>query len=251
MSFADWANDIPDEMTRLIPQGSKFVETKRRPVLSKHMAPGYRTIYSEYSCIPDVAHPWDPAIMQAIWRFAPNFVPMWEKRALLPQGSQSDADVIVVGRHALGRVLRTQRSWLPGLRVKMPTMPCMGLTFDRPNELAFVHQDVHEEGVSRDLPGPYLPFDGTILRKAADLALGYSMSDKEYRDFLMRTLVEEPFEAEMRRRAEVEEDMEARDRDFQPYARKQRERISDVEMGEFQQSVGKRAKDPKPFVVVP
>jgi hypothetical protein len=249
MSLQDWAAGMDGHP--LIPQGAQLRATTRRPVLSKHMAPGYRTIKTEYTCIPDVAHPWDPGVMRAIWRFAPNFVPMWERRVLLPTGATSDTDAIITGRHALGRVIRNQRGWLPELRVTMPTMPCQGLMFDQPNDLAFVHEDELEEGQSRDMPGPYLPFDNTILRKAADLAIGYSMSEKEYREFLDQAIVQDDFEAYLGRIQDMENDLEARDREFQPWAQKQTERISDVERQEFARSVGRRERERKPFVIVP
>jgi hypothetical protein len=252
MSLQDWAADIvPEGMESLFPKGSRIVGERRRPVTAKHMAPGYRTIATIYTCIPDVAHPWDPNVVRAIWRFAPNFVPMWERRVLLPQGALGDEDAIITGRHALGRVLKNQRGWLPELKVTMPSFPCQGLTFERPNDLAFVHEDVLEEGQSRDLPGPYLPFDGTIVRKAVDLAIGYSMSEKEYKEFLNATIVEASFRDYLRRMQGVEDDMEARDREFQPWAARQVERISDVEMGQYMRSAGRRERPRKPFVVVP
>lgn len=250
MSLADWAEGI-ETLEPLVPRGTQVTGISREAVTAKHMAPGYRTLRTEYTCIPDVAHPWDPDVVKTIWEFAPGFVPMWERRVLQPQGKIGDDGIIVVGRHALGRVIRNQRSWLPGLRVLMPTFPCQGLTFDRPNDLAFVHEDVLEEGQSRDLPGPYLPFDGSIVRKAADLAIGYSMSDKEYRDFLQSTMVEGPWEAWRKRQEQLEEEMEGREREFAPYARKMMGRISDVEWGEFQRSAGKGDRETRPFVVVP
>lgn len=250
MSLVDWAEGI-EGLGSLVPRGTQVTGTRRPAVTAKHMAPGYRTLRTEYTCIPDVAHPWDPSVVRIIWSFAPQFVPMWERRVLQPQGRVGDDGIIVLGRHALGRVIRNQRAWLPSLRVSMPSFPCQGLTFPRPNDLAFVHEDVLEEGQSRDLPGPYLPFDGSIVKKAADLAIGYSMSDKEYRDFLRSTMVDLPYEEWRRRQEELQEEMEDREREFAPYARKMTERISDVEWGEFQRSAGKEDKESKPFIVVP
>lgn len=248
MSLQDWATGMDHP---LIPQGAQVRSDLRPPVLRKQDAPGYRTLKTEYTCIPDVAHPWDPDVVRAIWKFAPDFVPMWERRVLMPEGAESETEAIILGRHALGRVIRNRRGWLPELRVTMPTMPSQGLTFDRPNDLAFVHEDELEDGQSRDLPGPYLPFDNTILRKAADLAIGYSMSEKEYKEFLNASVVEASFEDYLRRNQEREDDLEARDREFQPWAAKQIERISDVEAGEFARSAGRREHERKPFVIVP
>jgi len=250
VSLAEWAEGI-EGLGSLVPKGSQVVGHSRPAVTSKHMAPGWRTLVTEYTCIPDVAHPWDPDVVRSIWRFAPEFVPMWERRVLQAQGMVGDEGIIITGRHALGRVIRNQHGWLAPLRVTMPTMPCQGLKFARPNDIAFVHEDVLEEGQSRDLPGPYLPFDGTMLRKAAELAIGFNMSDKEYRDFLQATIIDAGYEEFQRRQEAVAQDMDDRNRDFVPYARKIAERISDVQWGEYQRSVGKGEEEKKPFIVVP
>ncbi len=221
-------------------------------MLRKVDAPGYRTIKTEYTCIPDVAHPWDPDIVRAIWRFAPEFVPIWERRVLLPQGVASEKEAIILGRHGLGRVVRNQRGWLPDLKVTMPSFPCQGITFGRPNDLAFLHEDELEEGQSRDLPGPYLPFDNSIVWKAAEYALGFSMTEKEYREFLNESIVEEDFRQFLvaRERAR-DDDMDARDREFQPYAQKQVDNISDVERGEFLRGIGQREQKRRSSIIVP
>jgi hypothetical protein len=201
----------------------------------------------EYSCIPDVSHPWDPEVVRAIWKFAPDLVPMWERRVMLPTGAMDDRSAVITGRHAIGRIIRNQQRWLPPLRVSMPSFPCMGLTFERPNDLVFVHEDVLEEGQSHDLPGPYLPFDETIVAKCMDFALGCTMSEKEFAEDEDRRL-NAALEAAVQRTKDLQADFEARERDFQPWAAKQLEKISDLEMKEFLQGTGKRERPRKVMV---
>lgn len=252
MSLEDWAADIvPEGMQSLFPKGSQIAGTRRAIPTSKHMAPGYRTIAIQYTCIPDVAHPWDSDVVKTIWKFAPDFVPMWERRVLLPSGAQSDREAIVIGRHAIGRVVKNQQRWIAPMRVTMPTFPCQGLTFGRPNDLCFVHEDTLEEGQSHDMPGPYLPFDGTLLRKVVELTVGYAMTEKEYRELLNQEWIDKRFEAFSGRMQAIQDDMDARDRDFLPYAAKQLEKVSDVEMGEYMRSAGRRERPRKASIVVP
>lgn len=213
-------------------------------------APGYREMDVVYSCVPDPAYPWDPQVMRAIREFAPDAVPMWIQWVFMSPGETGNPEVVVFGRHALGRTIQNLTSELEPFRCAMPTMPCQGLTFERPNRIWFVHEGAPHPQYP-DLPGSYLPFDGSILDRAKKSAIGFRMSEKEFVEYMRQEFIEKAREEKDRRRAALEDDLEARRRDFEAYADKQFERISEVEAAEFQRSAGKREVPARPTIVVP
>jgi hypothetical protein len=213
-------------------------------------APGYREMDVVYSCVPDPAYPWDPQVMKAIREFAPDAVPMWIQWAFMSPHETGNPEVVVFGRHALGRTIQNLTSELEPFRCAMPTMPCQGLTFERPNRIWFVHEGAPNQQYP-DLPGSYLPFDGSILDRAKKSAIGFKMSEKEFIEHMKAEFIEKAREEKERRRTELENDLEAREKDFAAYADKQFERISEVEASEFQRAAGLRDKRARPTIVVP
>lgn len=213
-------------------------------------APGYREMDVVYSCVPDPAYPWDPQVMKAIREFAPDAVPMWIQWVFMSPHETGNPEVVVFGRHALGRTIQNLTSELEPFRCAMPTMPCQGLTFERPNRIWFVHEGGPNPQYP-DLPGSYLPFDGSILDRAKKSAIGFRMSEKEFVEHMKLEMIEKAREESNRRRAALEADLDARERDFEAYADKQFERISEVEAAEFQRSAGERDRPTRPTIVVP
>ena len=213
-------------------------------------APGWREMEVVYSCIPDPAYPWDPTVMRAIREFAPDAVPMWVQWVFLSPSETGNPETVVFGRHALGRTIRNVTSELEPFRCAMPSMPCQGLSFERPNRIWFVH-DGSPNPEYPDLPGSFLPFDGSILDRAKKSAIGFRMTEREFVESMKEEFIERKRVEKERARKALEADLQDREKDFQGYAQKQWERISEVEASEFQRSVGRRGRSKKPMVVVP
>lgn len=207
----------------------------------------------EYSCVPDSAYPWDPQIMKAIREFVPDAVPMWVHWVFLSPHETGNPQVVVFGRHALGRKIRNVVSELEPFRCAMPTMPCQGLTFERPNRIWFIHEGSPNPQYS-DLPGAFLPFDGSILDRAKKSAIGFQMTEKEFVESMKAEFIEKERVAKALRKQQIEDDMESRRRDFEAYASKQFERISESEAKGYlaAQRSGEFKRRPKrPTIVVP
>jgi hypothetical protein len=250
MNSVDWANGLPpDEVAPLLPKEDQLPSLHVKLRDSPHTARGYREIGMFYSCVPDSVYPWDPEIMKKIWEFAPDATPLWVHWVFRSPADDRD-EIVVYGRHALGRHIKQNRGYLEPFRVLMPTMPVLGLKFEKPNAIWFIHEGPQESKQFVDLPGAYLPFDHTILDRALASAVGWRMSDKEYADHLRYELIEKPQEEQAKRREKMAEDLEYRQRDFERYAKKIMDSISDVEMKEYLATVGKRGRTRKPMVVL-
>jgi hypothetical protein len=222
-----------------------------RPVDQLHMdvpsrPRGWRLIDVTYSCVPDAVYPWDPAVLRAIWEFDPEVVPVWEKWIFMPPLDDSSSDeVLVVGRHCVARHKPTLVNEAYPFLCEMPTMPCQGVVFQRPNVLEFVLADGNkEEGT--DLPGPYVAWDWNLWRLLRELYNPCTDGQK---------LGEEYIEREVQRREaskkSVRDDLRARDEDWRKHEKKRLEKISDVEWAEFYRSGGAVDVEKKISVSVP
>ena len=197
---------------------------------SFYTAPGYREIGMFYSCVPDPAYPWDPKVVREIWKVAPDAIPMWTHWVFLSPQETGNPKIEIFGRHTLGRRIENQRSPLEPFRVLMPTFPCQGLTFEKPNAIWFIHQGpmgLHKK--YKDLPGAYLPFDSTILEKVHDTARGFRMSEAEYRAHLKEVLINKPIRDEMNRVLHIKRERAYARRDALRYIDRQYEKVSEKE----------------------
>jgi len=241
MELVDWsAGVVPNQLKPVLPDPSMLerVYTKKRD--SFHTAPGYREIAVEYSCIPDALYPWNPTVMRDILAVAPDAVPMWVRWVFRSPEEYENPETIVFGRHALGRKVEHLRSDVEPFHCFMPNMPCQGLKFARPNRVWFIHEGPHPEDKYKDLPGDYRPFDHSILETVIEMAEGFKMTEKEYKKHLYDTMIEAARRARAKRKAAIDDDMEMRSRSWHSYADKIIETISDVEMAEYNRSIGHR-----------
>lgn len=246
MRLTDFRQGVPAGLDKALPRLSY------RQADSFHTAPGWREMDVSYSCIPDPVYPWDPVVMRAIREFAPDAVPMWVHWVFMSPSETGNPEAVVFGRHALGRRIRNQASELEPFRCAMPTMPCQGLTFERPNRIWFIHEgSPNPEHPS--LPGTFLPFDGSILDRAKKSAIGFRMTEKEFIAHLKEEFIEKERRAKDLRKRQLQEDLEYRQRDFEKYARRHVENISDVEADEYLRAMasGELVRRPNPTVVVP
>jgi len=237
LELADWSAGVaPDALKPVLrsPGDVESVFTKRRD--SFHTAPGFREVAVEYTCIPDSMYPWDPFIMKEINRIAPDAVPMWVRWAFRSPEEYEDVGTVVYGRHALGRHVEHLASDIDQFQCPMPD----GVTFKKPNRVWFIHEGPRPTEKYVDLPGDYLPFDHSIYAKAVEMAEGFKMSLKEYKKELFDQFVHAADRAKTKRRLAIADDMEQRSKDWHKYADKIIERISDVEIDEYNRSIGQR-----------
>lgn len=216
MDFMTWSEGLPEAVQPAapVPVGPALNVTVADSFWS---ASGYREMGVYYSCVPDPAYPWDPSIMKRIWEFAPDAVPLWVHWVFM----DSSNNVVVFGRHALGRAIRGIHSPPHEFQCAMPSMPCQGVKFERPNLIWFIHEGPSTHDENSSIPGAYLPFDESILLKARRSSVGFTMTDKEYKEHLRKELLENPREMEMARRKAHNDDLEARRLDIAPYVKRQ------------------------------
>jgi hypothetical protein len=234
MELADWAAGIvPEALKGTLPEPEKLAPLRRKIRTDFHTAAGWRRVRVEYTCIPDPTYPWDPRIMRAILRFAPDAVPLWVRSVFRsPQDEENPHDV-VYGRHALGRHIEHLSAELIDFNCTMPTMPCQGLTFEKPNRIWFIHQEGDPTEKYVDLPGDYLPFDGTILDKAERESAGFQMTEKEYIEFLREEMLHRPRREKEQRKKFNAEEKAYMDKEWERTSRPIIDSISDVEIGEY------------------
>lgn len=210
--------------------GGPKVTVPRRD--SFHTAPGFRELGWLCQVIPDATYPWDPDVVRRIQEFVPDVVPLWVQWVFLSPSDTGNPEVVVFGRHALGRSLRNQRGWLPEFKVSMPsTWP--GLKFGRPNLFWFLHDGVNTSKY-RDLPGNYLPFDGSIVDRAwQSWAGGQNLTDRQYKDLLRADLLAPAQKRGQEAEKKAADRQKAWDDDVGPYVQGQLDSVSDVEREEY------------------
>jgi hypothetical protein len=128
MNLQDIAEGLSDEIAPLVPAPTQM------PALKFNVGKihGWLEIGQFYTCVPDSAYPWDPQVMKEIWKLAPDAIPLWVQWVFQVPPEDAQSGFVVFGRHALGRKLWHPRSPVEEFRVSMPTMPCQGLTFEKP-----------------------------------------------------------------------------------------------------------------------
>lgn len=234
MDLSEWSAEIVPGAGLPVPAKMPVIGTV--PVRTDfHTARGYRFIGMFYTCVPDPVYPWDPKLMKLIREFAPDAVPLWVHWVFrTPRDIEDERDVIF-GRHALGRVIKPARTGLTPFRCDMPTMPCQGLTFEKPNAIWFIHQGDSPRDEYLDLPGCYLPFDGGMVKKAWDSWAGAdNKSEKEWKQELKEEMIDRPYREYLRQKEARAAEMAERNRDFAEYAKKVIDKISDVEIEAYQ-----------------
>ncbi|NIN66111.1 MAG: hypothetical protein GTO63_15735 [Anaerolineae bacterium] len=234
MDLTEWSAEITPGAGLPVPREMPVVGTL--PARTDfHTARGYRYIGMFYTCVPDALYPWDPKLVKLIQEFAPDTVPMWVHWVFrTPRDIENEQDV-VFGRHALGRVIKPARTDLVPFHCEMPTMPCQGLTFERPNAIWFIHQGDSPRDEYLDLPGAYLPFDGGLVKKAWDSWAGAdNKTEKEWKEELKEEMINRPYREYVKQKEARAAEMAERNRDFAQYARRVIEKVSDSEIEAYQ-----------------
>lgn len=143
-------------------------------------APGWLNVGFYYSAVPDVAYPWDPAVVRAFREISDDVVPLvirsvWRWSNYYEQGRFGPPVVLV--RHGIARSVRGARivhqfhCELPGTPTDGFRIPGRAYDDCAPNYIEIVWHDRDRRELSLDLPGAYLPFDWEFFqqhRRAAE-----------------------------------------------------------------------------------
>ena len=184
-------------------------------------APGWLFAGEHYTCIPDVAYPWDPAVVRAIREFCPDAQPILIKSQWVRGWTESSPmSKMQIVRHGIARHVRDPKQAIHNFHCDMPTSNT-GVSLTKPNYIEVNWYDRANRPWGHDLPGEYLPFDWELYHA---LRMGYedSLSGAQ-----LSAKLTVPWREREERRKRFEADERAyRDRDLLKYYR---EEPSDVE----------------------
>lgn len=210
---------------------------------SPETAPGWRFITEIYSCIPDAAYPWDPAIVRAIREFCPDAQPISIRTVWKSSALDGNVQTMVLLRHGIARAVRDPIAPIHSFYCHMPSTP-RSIHLSRPNYIEVNWYDKQIRPWGYDLPGAYLPFDWEFyksLRTAyIDNLLPEELSDHLVNPFIARREL---------RRKQIREEQEYIDRDVQSYQQRRLDRASDQELAEL--AAGVVEPESPPAVSVP
>lgn len=193
-----------------------------------------------FTCKPNVAHPWNPSVVKAIWEFDPRIVPCWVNWVFLAPPEDANAgQEVVFGRHVLALHIEDPEAEIDDFPCEMPAMPCQGISFKKPNKLVSILMHKNEKN---DLPGDYIEFDWPIVEWLRARFVR-EQSAKE----LAREYVNSVREGYNRRKAQLADDMEYRRRDLQKFVDSKLANVSEVEIKNYLLRKRERAK--KPFLI--
>ena len=194
-----------------------------------------------FTCIPDSEHPWNPEVIKAIWKFDPTIVPVWAKYVMIRSGDDSSTEIEILGRHVVARHVENLVEEAVPFRCDMPTMPCNGLTFKKPNVLLF--QVEANEGVTIGGIGPYADFDWEIYDKLLQTHLGERTAQE-----VARAMREAKENRILSAKAKHDEEDLGRRKELQTFVDKKLEQVSELELKEH--FMGEKEPETKPFVQV-
>lgn len=195
---------------------------------SFHTARGWRELSFDLTCVPNGLYPWNPEVIKAIWKFDPTLVPMWVNWSFAPP--DKDNEVVTFGRHVIGRHESQLRSDIEDFRVEMPSMPCQGISFKKPNvlELVLMMPTNTEYPDAADLPGDFIAFDWPIVEWLKER---FKASQKSGKD-MARDYINSQLEAETKASQAAAEESAYRMKDLEKFVNKKLEQVSEVELRE-------------------
>ena len=241
MRVPDWVLQADKQRIAELEKARLSATQVVRPVAdSFHTAPGWREVAFELTCIPNQAYPWNPEVIKAIWKFDPTLVPIWVNWVFAPPGK--DNERVVFGRHVIGRHEASLRSDLEDFPCTMPSMPCQGITFKKPNvlELVLMMPDNSQFPNVSDLPGDFIAFDWPIVEWLRE-RFKASQNTQLAKDYINRQR-----ESEEKAKQAMEDDAAYRLRDLQKFVDKKLEQVSEVELRDH--ILGKKDRQAKPIL---
>lgn len=212
------------------------------PVFNQRLAPkdaGWIDEGMEISCVPDAVHPWDPNVLKAIWSFDPGAIPIWI-RWKFRRFDREDNSVKIFGRHGIGRYTASPKTDLPRFACEMPSMPCQGVTFAKPNliELILMKHDSQD-----DSPGSFVPWNWDLYHF---LRARY----KERTPKELRKVVTDKLEREQKAREHLRAEWAYQMADIQKFAEKKMEQAGELELRNHLLSAGMRKAPTKISLVL-
>lgn len=208
-------------------------------------APGWRFLGEFYSCVPDVAYPWDPAVLRAIREFSPDAQPIHIRTVWKSSRLDGEPRTMVLVRHGLARTIRDPICPVHVFQCRMPSTPIPGaprLTTPNYIEVNWYDKEVRPWGY--DLPGEYLPFDWEFYY-ALRASSVKGLSGRE-----VTMLLSNPYYERKERQARFAREEQAYiDRDLNEYAAKKLEQVSDVEREQY--ALGEPEPVRRPSIIVP
>jgi len=217
------AQELQALLTAAEQQKVQQVSTVQRPIRdSFHTAPGWRDVGMEISCVPDAVYPWGAAELKQIWAWDPGVVPLWVRWAFL-KAADEGGGLVVFRRHAIGRHVKNPHGDMTLHNVQMPSMPCQGVKFERPNQIELI---LMGETLG-DVPGEFLPWGPWLVQKLRTLYR--ELHPKE----LKRELLDVPWEAAARRKQQARAEDAYRKRDLDRYITRKLKDVSEIEAREW------------------
>lgn len=210
---------------------------------SPETAVGWRFLGEFYSCIPDVAYPWDPAVVRAIRSFCPDAQPISIKTVWKSSALDGNVKTMVLVRHGIARAVRDPVAPTHSFHCRMPSTGA-GIRLHTPNYIEVNWYDKENRPWGYDLPGAYLPFDwefySSLRLSYTDNLLPEELSAKLFNPYIARREL---------RRKQSRDEQEYIDRDVQSYQQKRLDRASDSELAEL--ATGVVEPERRPIVTVP
>jgi hypothetical protein len=193
----------------------------------------------EFSCIPDAVNPWDPEVLKAIWTFDPGAIPLWI-RWKFRRFDGANTEVQVFGRHGIGRYTANPHADLPCFACTMPSMPCQGVKFEKPNliELILMKNDSKD-----DSPGSFVPWNWDLFN-----FLRSRYKERTAKETMQ--VVQDKLDREEKEKQRLREQWVDAMKDIQKYTEKKMEQAGEVELKRHLLSAGQRPRNTKVSVVI-
>jgi hypothetical protein len=212
------------------------------PVFNQRLAPkdvGWIDEGMEITCIPNAESPWDPDVLKAIWSFDPGVIPLWI-RWKFKKFNGTNMEMKVFGRHGIGRYTGSPKTDLPRFACEMPSMPCQGVRFERPNLVELILMKANPVD---DSPGDFIPWNWDLFHF---LRARY----KERTPKELKQVVHDKLDREKKEREHLRAEWAYQMADVQKYAEKKMEQAGELELKNHLLSAGLRKKEPKISLVI-
>jgi hypothetical protein len=236
-----WVEQALEHQDRLYRALNQKANSEGYSTSLRSTAPGWLYQGIEITCIPDQTYPWDPKVVKAIQKIAPDIVPIWVRYIYKEPTDWGTNRLHVIGRHGLACVNKTPGVDPNPFQCRMPQIPCQGVYFERPNQIEYIFKG-KEDINALDLPGEYIPFDWAVYDfvKASYRKNSFAEMKDHY--------ITKPLEARRKREQKQKEEAAYRARDFQKYAARKLEQASEVEAKEYFLGLGRHNPEVKPYV---
>lgn len=191
--------------------------------------------YPIWQVIPDVAYPWDPAVVRAMRSIDPSIVPLWVTWAYKPPKDDSNREVYVTGRHAVGWHV----PYYPAqdFSVLMPTCSML----KRPTRLWKIY---HESAGTDERIGGFVPWSWWMYHNLVDEFVPNGAPK-------MREYIKGKKEHIEKRAAAITEEQKYMQAQVSPFIERQLDQVTDTDWKMWREGGWKTARGTKPQFAVP